>query len=44
MHLRNDPAYGVYADWMAKYGLITRWLTPANWRRRDAAMTMQPAE
>jgi protein-S-isoprenylcysteine O-methyltransferase Ste14 len=44
MHLRNDPAYGVYADWMAKYGLITRWLTPANWRRPKTEMTIQPAE
>ncbi len=43
-HLANDPAYGDYADWMSKYGLITRLLTPANWRRRSTALTMQAAE
>ena len=43
-HLANDPAYGEYAAWMAKYGLITRWLTPANWRRNSPAPTLQPAE
>ncbi len=46
-HLNNDPAYGRYADWMADYGLITRWLTPRNWfSRHDKAGTAlaTPAE
>jgi Isoprenylcysteine carboxyl methyltransferase (ICMT) family len=33
LHMSNDPAYGRYADWMADYGLVTRLLTPKNWRR-----------
>jgi protein-S-isoprenylcysteine O-methyltransferase Ste14 len=43
-HLANDPAYGEYAAWMAQYGTITRWLTPANWRRQSPAPALQPAE
>ncbi len=36
-HLGADPAYQAYAAWMARYGAITRWLTPANWGRRLAS-------
>lgn len=31
-HLRPDPAYQAYEAWMAQHGVLTRWLTPANWR------------
>jgi Isoprenylcysteine carboxyl methyltransferase (ICMT) family len=47
-HLRNDPAYDVYAAWMADYGLITRWLTPKNWgwfkEKAEGALIATPAE
>lgn len=42
-HLGADPAYSAYADWMAKYGVITRALT---WRRARQSETVvtAPAE
>jgi protein-S-isoprenylcysteine O-methyltransferase Ste14 len=45
-HLSADPAYGDYAGWMARYGLITKWLTPANWgkRRSPVQAAVVPAE
>ena len=45
-HLSADPAYGDYAQWMAKYGMITCWLTPANWRKRalPSVTVATPAE
>jgi protein-S-isoprenylcysteine O-methyltransferase Ste14 len=46
-HLSADPAYGDYAQWMARYGMITRLLTPAYWRSRPLAASkahLVPAE
>jgi protein-S-isoprenylcysteine O-methyltransferase Ste14 len=42
-HLGADPTYRAYADWMAKYGVITRALS---WRRggRTEAEITAPAE
>jgi protein-S-isoprenylcysteine O-methyltransferase Ste14 len=46
LHLGPDPDYQAYAGWMAKHGLITRLLSPANWARkaRPAASLATPAE
>ena len=45
-HLSADPDYRTYAEWMSRYGFVTRLLTPANWRRRKKAAVpaAQPAE
>lgn len=45
-HLSADADYRAYADWMAKRGPITRWLTAGNWRRGKSSETpaAQPAE
>ncbi len=34
LHLSADPAYRAYAEWMSRNGMITRYLTLANWHRR----------
>lgn len=45
-HLGADSDYRAYSEWMAAHGPLTRWLTPANWRRSGAAEApaAQPAE
>jgi len=45
-HLSADPDYCAYTGWMARHGLVTRLLTPANWRRGGSteAPATQPAE
>jgi Isoprenylcysteine carboxyl methyltransferase (ICMT) family len=41
-HLSADPAYRDYAQWMARYGMITRLMTLAYWRRRPFAAAKAP--
>jgi protein-S-isoprenylcysteine O-methyltransferase Ste14 len=46
LHLSADPTYREYAAWMAKFGPITRRLTPANWFKGARAQNriIAPAE
>jgi hypothetical protein len=45
-HLSADADYRAYAGWMARHGLVTRLLTPANWRHGGSAEApaTQPAD
>jgi protein-S-isoprenylcysteine O-methyltransferase Ste14 len=37
LHLGAEPDYRAYADWMGRYGAITKWLSPARWAKPAAA-------